>query len=534
MAAILIDTIPFVSLTLTESADSAKKGKMIVRGEFARSDKATENKRLYREHLWRREIGRLGEAMQNRRAFGELDHPADGRTKLQRVSHLLTSLKVEGNSIEGEAEILDTPNGRILRTLAEAGAQVGVSSRGFGSTKTTPEGVEEVQEDFRLDTFDFVADPATKTAYPKVFHEELQRIPEEDMGLTMDDLRRNYPGLVEEMTRGAVLDVESRVESRLKDRFAAELRRQVEQISEAAEIRVRSELRSDPDVAGAKQILERIASMVYSFGSPVEQQQEMEGKDNEIKRLKDQLAERELEIQAAKAEGKQLGLLAKEAAYRLHMERKLTGMKARDAIVKLIGDVMQYESTDVLDSRIEAVSKELAQAKDEHIGEEGEAKDVLLGRIQELESRVEKAEERSSEATEKVREANERTRKAIEIAEKAQVEGFVNGIAEGHADGDTLRSLCESADSVEEARRIVARFGARKVSRTIDEDEAQRIRARVSKGKERSLEEDTFGGHQARTRGKDNGRPRGLLGDIGLDLTETEFDELAGTKGLTS
>ena len=59
MAAILIDTIPFVNLSMTESSDPAKKGKMIVRGEFARSDKATENKRLYREHLWRREIGRL-------------------------------------------------------------------------------------------------------------------------------------------------------------------------------------------------------------------------------------------------------------------------------------------------------------------------------------------------------------------------------------------------------------------------------------------------------------------------------------------
>ena len=471
--------------------------------------------------------------MQKRRAFGELDHPADGRTKLTRVSHLLTGLKVEGNSIVGEAEILDTPNGRILRTLAEAGAQVGVSSRGFGSTKTNAEGNEEVQEDFRLDTFDFVADPATKTAYPQVFHEERQRIPEDDMGLTMEDLRRSSPGLVEEMTRAAVTDVEARVESRLKDRFAAELRRQVEQISEAAEVRVRSELQSDPGVAGARQILERIASMVYSFGSPIAQQQEMEEKDNEIKRLRDQLAERELEVQAAKAEGKQLGLLAKEAAYRLHMERKLVGMKARDAIVKLIGDVMQYESTDALDSRIEAVGKELASAKDEHIGEDDQAKDELLGKIRELELRVEKAEERSTKATEHVKEANERTMKAIEVAERAQVEGFVRGIAAGHPDGDALRSLCESAGSVEEAERIVVGFRARSASRTIDEDEAQRIRARVAKGKERSLEEDTFGG-KARNRGKDNGKPRGPLGDIGLDLTEAEFDELAGTKGLTS
>ena len=184
MAGILIDTIP-LTFTLEESKDPAKKGKVIARGEFARSDRATENKRFYHEHLWKREIGRLAEAMRDRRNFGELDHPADGRTKLQRVSHLLTNLKVEGNSVVGEAEVLDTPNGRILKTIMEADAKVGVSSRGYGSTKTNAEGLEEVQEDFRLDTFDFVADPATKTAYPQVFHEERQRIPEDDMGMTM-------------------------------------------------------------------------------------------------------------------------------------------------------------------------------------------------------------------------------------------------------------------------------------------------------------------------------------------------------------
>lgn len=531
MAGILIDTIPLVNLTLEESKDPAKKGKVIIRGEFARSDKATENKRFYRRHLWDREINRLGEAMKARRAFGELDHPADGRTKLQRVSHLLTGLKVEGNSVIGETEILDTPNGRIMKTLAEAGAQVGVSSRGFGSTKTNGEGMEEVQEDFRLDTFDFVADPATKTAYPSVFYEELQRIPEDDMGLTLDDLKSNYPGLVEELARESVVGIEARVEDRLKDRFAGQLRRQLEQINEAAEDRVRSEMLSDPEVASAVQIVERIASMVHSFGSPIAHQQEVDEKDAEIKRLKDDIAERELEVEAAKAEGTELGKLAKESAYRLHMERKLASESAREAIIKIIGDVMQYETTEALDARIDAVSSELSSAKDDSIGEEDEAKEALAKKMQELEARLEKAEESAKGSATQVAEANARTRQAIEIAEQAQVEGFVDGVTASHPDGDKLRSLCEDAGSVEEAQRIVEGFEAPKPHRTHDEDEAQRIRARVAQGKERSQEEDTFGGQGT---SRNNGQSGDPLKAIGLELNEAEFDELAGTKGLNS
>jgi hypothetical protein len=204
MAELLIDTMP-LTFTLEEATD--RPGKYIFRGQFARSDKATDNKRLYREHLWRREIGRIGEAMSRRGVYGELDHPADGRTRLARVSHLLTKLSVKGTEVIGEAEILDTPNGRIMKVLADAKASVGVSSRGFGSVKTIADGVQEVQEDFRLDTFDFVADPATKTAYPKLFKEERERIEEANVELTLDILKRDYPGLVEEMTResGAVL-----------------------------------------------------------------------------------------------------------------------------------------------------------------------------------------------------------------------------------------------------------------------------------------------------------------------------------------
>jgi hypothetical protein len=500
--ALLIDTIP-LTFQLVESQEKGKLGKVVARGEFARSDKATENKRLYRSHLWEREIGRLREGMQSRRTFGELDHPADGRTKLQRVSHLLTNLKVEGNSVVGEAEILDTPNGRILKTLMDAKAQVGVSSRGYGSTKQLPDGTQEVQEDFKLDTFDFVADPATKSAYPQVFHEELQRIPEDDMGLTVEDLKRSYPGLVEELTTQVQRESDIQVEERLKERFANELRRKLEQVDEAVEARVRSEYQSDPEVAGARQILERIASMVTSFASPLAHQQELAQKDETITKLEADVAERELAAEKAKKEHDEMAVVAKEAAYRLHMERKIAGDAARDAIVKLIGDMNQYDSVESLESRIEAVQKELSAAKDEHIGEEDSAKNDLLDRLKELEGRVEAAEERAAQAKAKVQEADNRTRK----------------------------ELCEGVSSMAEADRLVASFerNTRPRQRRLDEDEAARIRARVGRGQQRSLEEDTFG---ARRKHNGNGQSGVTLDDFGL--SEAEFNELSGMKNLTS
>lgn len=530
MAALLIDTMP-VSFELHEAAETGKLGKVIARGPYARSDKATENKRLYRKPLWDREINRLRENMKSRRCFGELDHPADGRTKLQRVSHLLTNLNVEGNEVIGESEILDTPNGRILKTIMEAGAQVGVSSRGFGSTKTLPDGTEEVQEDFKLDTFDFVADPATRSAYPQVFHEELQRIPEGDGMLTVEDLRKNYPGLVEEMTRDMLVEAEARVETRLKEKFSSELRRKLEQIDEAVEERVRSEYLSDPDVAGAKQILERIASMVASFANPVVHQQEIAGRDEKITKLEGDIAERELEAQKAKKEHDEMVKIAKEAAYRLHMERKIAGDPARDAIVKLIGDMDQYESKEALDERLDVLQKELSQARDEQIEEEDEVKDELIDKISSLEARIDAAEQRAKDAEKKLKEANERTRQALDVAEGVQVESYIQGISEAHDSGEEIRELCEGAQTVAEVKRIMESFGRRNrpTGRVRDEDEAERIRARVGRGKQRSLEEDTFGGRPQQNRG--NGQRGATLGDFGL--SESEFDELAGIGSLT-
>lgn len=164
----LVDFAP-IKLQLVEG----KEGKVVVRGEFAKCGVATENKRVYPGKVWEKEIQRLNKALAERRVFGELDHPADGRTQLTRVSHLITNLRIEGGLVIGEAEIVDSERGKTLKALLNAGCKVGVSSRGYGSTVENEQGESVVQEDYRLATFDFVAEPADGDAFPDIVSESI-------------------------------------------------------------------------------------------------------------------------------------------------------------------------------------------------------------------------------------------------------------------------------------------------------------------------------------------------------------------------
>jgi hypothetical protein len=105
------------------------------------------------------------EYIDKKRAFGELGHPAGPTINLDRVSHMITSLTPDGDNILGEAKILDTPMGNIVKNLMNEGATIGVSSRGMGSLKER-NGVAEVQKDFYLATAaDIVADPSAPNAF---------------------------------------------------------------------------------------------------------------------------------------------------------------------------------------------------------------------------------------------------------------------------------------------------------------------------------------------------------------------------------
>tara|TARA_R110000824_G_scaffold20489_2_gene77146 strand:- start:1211 stop:2302 length:1092 start_codon:yes stop_codon:yes gene_type:complete len=156
----------FIIENLQVINEGSTSGPMKIRGCFQRADEANNNKRIYKKPLLEREITKLAESITERRLMGELDHPQNDSVKLSNVSHLITGLTMKGNEVIGEAEILDTPSGKVAKALIEGGVKVGISSRGMGTVTEEMDGKRYVNEDFKLITWDLVADPSTRGAYP--------------------------------------------------------------------------------------------------------------------------------------------------------------------------------------------------------------------------------------------------------------------------------------------------------------------------------------------------------------------------------
>ena len=144
------------------------KGKdLFIEGVFLQSNIQNRNGRVYPPEVLDKEVDRYNEKyVQQNRAFGELGHPEGPSINLERVSHMIKSLKKEGDNFVGKAKIMtETPYGAIVNNLIKEGAKLGVSSRGMGSVKET-NGKNVVQDDFYLATAaDIVADPSAPDAF---------------------------------------------------------------------------------------------------------------------------------------------------------------------------------------------------------------------------------------------------------------------------------------------------------------------------------------------------------------------------------
>ena len=151
---------------LTEETSDSKKPNVFIEGVFLQSDLKNKNGRVYPKEIMQREVQRyVNENVKTKRAYGELGHPDGPTVNLDRVSHMITDLREDGNNWIGKAKIMDTPMGRIVKELISEGAQLGVSSRGLGSLKEK-NGINEVQGDFMLATAaDIVADPSAPDAF---------------------------------------------------------------------------------------------------------------------------------------------------------------------------------------------------------------------------------------------------------------------------------------------------------------------------------------------------------------------------------
>ena len=161
---LITETIENIEV-LTEANASGKKDYKI-RGIFMQADIKNRNGRVYPVQTLTKEVKRYNsEYIDKKRAFGELGHPDGPTVNLERVSHMITSLKPEGKNFIGEAKIMDTPYGKIVKNLIDEGAQLGVSSRGMGSIQRSSQG-NVVGKDFYLATAaDIVADPSAPDAF---------------------------------------------------------------------------------------------------------------------------------------------------------------------------------------------------------------------------------------------------------------------------------------------------------------------------------------------------------------------------------
>jgi hypothetical protein len=151
---------------ITESNESGKKS-LFIEGRFLVAEAPNKNRRIYRMNTLEREVNRYNEEfVKTNRALGELGHPDTPSINLERVSHKIISLTREGNTFIGKAMILETPYGNIVKNFIDSGVSLGVSSRGMGSVVANNEGVNVVQDDFRLATAaDIVADPSAPGAF---------------------------------------------------------------------------------------------------------------------------------------------------------------------------------------------------------------------------------------------------------------------------------------------------------------------------------------------------------------------------------
>ena len=160
---LITETIENIEV-LTEEKNGKKDYK--IKGIFMQADIKNRNGRIYPVGTLAKEVKRYNEQFINKkRAFGELGHPDGPTVNLERVSHMITSLKPEGKNFVGEAKIMDTPYGKIVKNLIDEGAQLGVSSRGMGSLQSGSQG-NVVGKDFYLATAaDIVADPSAPDAF---------------------------------------------------------------------------------------------------------------------------------------------------------------------------------------------------------------------------------------------------------------------------------------------------------------------------------------------------------------------------------
>ena len=185
---------------ITEEKENGKKDYKI-KGIFMQADIKNKNGRVYPMEILNKEVKRYNkEFINEKRAYGELGHPEGPTINLERASHMITALYPDGKNFIGEAKILATPMGEIVKTLMDEGAKLGVSSRGMGSLEQKKDGSNYVRNDFYLATAaDIVSDPSAPSAFVEGIMEGKEWV--WDNGILKESKVAKYQRYIDESSR---------------------------------------------------------------------------------------------------------------------------------------------------------------------------------------------------------------------------------------------------------------------------------------------------------------------------------------------
>ena len=442
---LLIDSFSFKLNHLLEDGNDP----YTLSGKFGHADVPTSNKRLYPRKIYEREIQKLQKKISEGKVYGELDHPDDGKTKLQRTAVLLKKLTInENGEVIGQIKILETSMGKELRAIVDGGGAIGISSRGYGSVRLNEDGYNVVQEDFNLMTFDPVADPAESSAYleqdkpaaavkedeaelsgkkqdsaspaknePALGDENLdakenttdtvadapngnvsaneaedlkdadeKKEAEKDVEAAKEDGKKDDDKAeekkdeakatdvkedveVESVKTESAVDIDSVIEAALENQrknFEAQLLVTMKETKDKLRENVRtelfSEMMSDPSVAGSKDALDKVKSILRPYVLPEDISTTLDAKDKEISSLSENIKELETKYSSSLDQLKKMTEAAKEMGYSLYLERNLKGLEESEykSLVESLGDYKKIETLSELKTRVSSSVKKSA------------------------------------------------------------------------------------------------------------------------------------------------------------------------------
>lgn len=433
-------------------------------GRLGLVEQATANKRKYTRPVMSREIGRLLPDMQARGVYGECDHPSDGKTKLSRVSHFVLGAEInESNEIIGKLEIIPgTKNGDQLLAIARRGGRLGVSSRGFGSVIPDDEGNHVVQEDYRLVTWDVVADPASAGAHPAFVAEE-----RENQSMDIAKFIKEHPEVVAEIRKQVAEEVapEAREHARvaLKEEFETQLESVGKAVRQEVEEQVRAELLKDPTVAGAQGVVEQLKGLLGPYMFEADENQEIARLTKKIATLEERIAGQDAIISEQKEENTKLSSAARQMAFRLYLETSLEESVSPQAVLEHIEDLDQYQNVE-------------------------EFKEAVDGIIEGMQSVIEEEQEREAELRRKdaeIAQLKEERDKALALGAQGFVRAYLEKQIAKHPRAAKVRAyVMEAKPSTKE--RVEALIQAYDAENPVSE-EYKRLR----KGLKRALAEET-------------------------------------------